>query len=147
MTMAMAMRANRPTTPTVDRSLSSLTSLFIRWTEGTNGNIPVLGYKLYMIELSTGEVTLEYDGSNNADIYHYWISHLVTNAYYSVYTVAVDFNGASLESEEAVFAVCLAPDHIDSPHFISATKTSLTMGWTKPAYTGGCPILSYALWM
>jgi hypothetical protein len=78
---------------------------------------------------------------------HYSIDNLITAEYYSVYVQAVNYNGISLESETAVFVVCLAPTHIDSPYFISSTETSLTMGWTKPEYTGGCPILSYALLM
>jgi hypothetical protein len=68
-----------------------------------------------MIEIATGIVTLEYDGSKNPDIFTYSIPDLVTGAYYSVYVQAVDFNGWSLESESAVFVVCLAPTHIDSP--------------------------------
>jgi len=57
-TMALAMRANAPQKPTVDRSLSSLESLFVRWEQGADGDIPILGTKLYMIELSSGQVTL-----------------------------------------------------------------------------------------
>ena len=46
-----------------------------------------------------------------------------------------------------MFEVCLAPDHIDSPDFVAATKSSITVAWTKPIHTGGCPILSYSLLM
>jgi hypothetical protein len=143
----MAEQASAPTMPTVDRSLSTLTSLFIEWTEGTTGDIEIDGYKVYLIEMATGIVSLQYDGSKNADVLHYTIDDLITAEYYSVYVQAVNYNGISLESEEAVFVVCLAPTHIDSPYFISSTGTSLTMGWTKPDYTGGCPIISYALLM
>lgn len=143
----MAAIASPPNKPTVNRSLSTLTSLFIEWTEGTPGDIEIDGYQVYLIEMATGKVSLQYDGSTNSDVLHFSIENLKTAAYYSVYVQAVNFNGISLESEEAVFAVCLAPTHIDSPYFISSTKTTLTMGWTKPEYTGGCPILSYALLM
>lgn len=111
------------------------------------GDIPVLGFKLYLIEISTGNVSLAYDGSSNSKITSYSIEGLITNAYYAVYVVAIDFNCESLNSEELVLPVCLAPTHIDSVYFISSTKTSLTLGWTKPDYTGGCPILSYAIYM
>jgi hypothetical protein len=100
-----------------------------------------------MIEIATGILTLEYDGSKNPDVYTYSIPDLLTGAYYSVYVQAVDFNGWSLESESAVFVVCLAPTHIDSPDYISSTKTSFTLSWTKPDYTGGCPVWSYAVYM
>ena len=72
---------------------------------------------------------------------------MITGNYYSFYVVAVDFNDVSEESEESVFVVCLTPTHIDSPYFISADQTSITMGWTKPGYLGGCPLLTYKLHM
>lgn len=84
-TIAMASPAAQPTTPTVNRDLSTLTSLFIEWGQGTPGDIPIDGYRLYMIEIATGIVTLEYDGSQNPDIYTYSIPNLVTSARYSVY--------------------------------------------------------------
>jgi len=46
-----------------------------------------------------------------------------------------------------VFVVCLPPDHISAPYYISSTKTEITLGWTEPHDTGGCPILSYVLYM
>jgi hypothetical protein len=97
--------------------------------------------------MSTGNVSLAYDGSTNSKITSYSIEGLITNEYYAVFVVAIDFNSYSLNSEELVLPVCLAPTHIDSVYFISSTKTSLTLGWTKPEYTGGCPILSYAIYM
>jgi len=126
----MSLPAAQPTVPTVNRELSSLTSVFIEWTQGTPGDIPIDGYKLYMIEMATGIVTLPYDGSKNPDVYSASIQNLVTGAYYSFYVVAVDFNGESLESESAVFVVCLAPTHIDSPDYVSSTQTSFTLSWT-----------------
>ena len=38
-TIAMASQAATPTKPTVNRELSTLTSVFIEWTEGTAGDI------------------------------------------------------------------------------------------------------------
>lgn len=58
----MASIAAQPPRPIVNRDFSSLTSVFIEWQEGTTGDILILGYKLYMVELASGEVTLQYDG-------------------------------------------------------------------------------------
>ena len=146
-TIALASQAATPTKPTVDRDLSTLNSVFIEWTEGTLGDIPIDGYRLWMIELATGTVSLVYDGANNARVFYQSIQNLETGAYYSFYVQAVNFNGWSLESEASVFSVCLQPTHIDSPDYVSSTKTSFTLRWTKPEYTGGCPILSYAVHM
>lgn len=67
-TIAMANQALQPPQPTVDRAKSSLTSVFIEWQEGAQGDIRVLGYELFMIELATGEVTRVYNGANNEDV-------------------------------------------------------------------------------
>ena len=75
------------------------------------------------------------------------MQNLATGAYYSFYVKAVDYNGLSLESEPAVFAVCLKPTHIDRPNFVSSTETSITLSWTKPDYLGGCPLLGYNIYV
>jgi hypothetical protein len=33
------------------------------------------------------------------------------------------------------------------PLYVSSTQTTITIRWIKPDYTGGCPILSYAVFM
>jgi hypothetical protein len=43
--------------------------------------------------------------------------------------------------------VCLAPNHIESVRYLSSTKTSINVGWKTPTYTGGCPLLSYSLFV
>lgn len=68
-----------------------------------------------------------------------------TGDYYAFYVVAVDFNSVSEPSPETVAAVCLPPYHIENPHFISAQKTEITLGWKEPTDDGGCPILGYEL--
>ena len=100
-----------------------------------------------MIDLSTGIVTLEYDGSNNSKILGFSVNNLVVGAYYSFYVYAKDFNGLSVESESVEFVVCLAPTHIYRPNYIESTTTSFTLSWTKPENMGGCPVLSYAIYM
>lgn len=70
-TIALASRASKPPKPSVNRLYSTLTSVFIEWQEGTAGEIPILGYKLFMIELATGEVTIVFDGTINSDVKQY----------------------------------------------------------------------------
>lgn len=100
-----------------------------------------------MLEMSTGIVSIVYDGSLNPLITAYNVGGLTTGSQYAFYVQSIDFNGVSLSSDESVFVVCLAPYHIDSPDFVAATRTSITVSWTKPAFTGGCPILSFTLLM
>ena len=70
--VAMATPTSQPSAPTVNRDLSTINSLFIEWEEGVEGDIPILGYKLYMIEKGTGGAMLIYDGSINALTKRYW---------------------------------------------------------------------------
>lgn len=72
---------------------------------------------------------------------------MVTGAYYSFYVKSVNFNGVSSESQSAVFSVCLAPQQIDSPDYVSSTPNSITLSWKPPAFVGGCPILTYVMYM
>ena len=143
--IALAAVPERPPQPTVDRSKSTLTSVHIKWEEGAPGDIPVLGYRLFQVELSTGLVSNVYSGDLNADTKSFLVTGLVTGDFYSFYVQSVNFNGASEQSEELVVAVCLAPTHIDSPFFISATKTTITLGWETHTFLGGCPTLGFKL--
>jgi predicted phage tail protein len=75
-TIAMAERASQPPVPTINREKSSLTSVYIEWQEGVAGQIQVLGFKLYMIDLQDGSVTNVYSGVENADVREYSVNGL-----------------------------------------------------------------------
>jgi hypothetical protein len=100
-----------------------------------------------MIELSTGEVSMQYDGTLNADVKQYSVQGLQTGHYYSFFVEAINYNSESEQSSELVVSVCLAPTHIDSPYYISSTGSRFTLGWETPLFLGGCPTLSYAIYM
>ena len=143
--IAMAAYPERPPQPTVDRLKSTLTSVHIEWDEGVPGDIEVLGYRLFQVELSSGLVSNVYTGDLNADVKAYSVTGLLTGHYYSFFVQAVNFNGVSEQSEELVVAVCLAPTHIDSPFFIASTKSAITLGWATHTFLGGCPTLGFRL--
>lgn len=143
--VAMADRADKPLAPTVDRTQSSQTSLFVKWQKVTTGDIVITGYRLNMIELASGNQQVVYDGSLNSEVTSYLVQGLSTGSYYAFYVTSVNFNGESLPSDEMTAVVCLEPFHLEKPDFVSATKTSISISWTQPTSTGGCPILSYAI--
>lgn len=125
----MADRADKPLAPTVDRTQSSQTSLFVNWQKVTTGNMPVLGYRLNMIELANGNHVLVYDGSLNSEVTSYLVQGLSTGSYYAFHVTSVNFNGESLPSDEMTAVVCLEPSHLEKPDFVSATKTSISLSW------------------
>lgn len=118
--VAIANPASTLAAPTINRSRSTKTSLFVEWTEGPPGDIPVDGYQLYMIKKGGKDgYELVYDGSLNPTTFSYQVTG-VTGASYALYVVAVDFNSVSQPSPETVASVCLSPFHIENPYFISA---------------------------
>lgn len=126
----MAERSDKPNKPSVDRTQSSQTSLFVNWQKVTTGNIAITGYKLNMIELASGNHQIVYDGSLNSKITSYLVQGLSTGSYYAFYVTSVNFNGESLPSDEMTAVVCLEPYHLEAPDFVSATKTSISLSWT-----------------
>lgn len=63
--VALAKPVSLPSTPTIDRSRSTRTSIWLTWTEGDAGDIPVLGFKVFQIYQGTGDSSMVYDGSLN----------------------------------------------------------------------------------
>lgn len=114
-TVAAAAPASQPPPPTIDRSLSTIDSLFVEWDEGDEGDIAVTGFRLYMTEKGTGNAAVVYDGSSNSRTKRFWVQGLATGQYYAFYVVALDFNSESPPSEETVAAVCVSPGHLESP--------------------------------
>ena len=47
--VALSKPVIKPEAVTINRDLSSSDSLFVEWKETTPGNIPLTGYRLYMI--------------------------------------------------------------------------------------------------
>ena len=115
----------KPDPVTINRELSSIDSLFVEWAESTPGDIPLTGYRLYMIQKGTGVEQIIYDGSLNPLNKRFWVQDLEQGLYYAFYVVAIDFNGESNPSDETVAVVCVTPGHLESPKMISTSLTSI----------------------
>lgn len=109
--------------------------------------LPIDGYKLYQTALGTGESTIAYDGSSNSEKLFYNVTGLITGQRYAFSVVSVNFNGDSLPSNELLAIVCIPPSGFPRPYFVSALQTSVTFAWIPPSETGGCPLLTYELYI
>ena len=135
--IALANPANKPQTPTINRALSHGTSLLVEWDEGTPGDIPILGYKLYMTERGTGVEQLVYNGSNNPVSKRFQVNNLERGKFYAFYVIANDFNSESPKSEEIEALVCVPPGLLTKPYKVCRTKTSIEIRWVPPQGDAG----------
>jgi len=74
------------------------------------------------------------------------ISNLTPGVEYSFKVSAVNFNGEGDQSLVGKIRSCVAPMNVSAPTLISSTSTTVTLRWTQPGNTGGCPITSYAIY-
>jgi len=156
-TVSLAAPAVQPAKPVLDRATtitattvykSTKTSLYLTWAAVTPLDaLEVDGYKLYMTKQGTGAAVCVYDGSRNNQKLFYNVTGLETGKRYSFYVVSVNANGVSAPSDELVVIICLPPTGFPKPKYLSSTKTSMTLGWEAPSDSGGCPLLTYTLYI
>ena len=90
---------------------------------------------------------MAYNGSTNSDKLFYNVANLQTQQRYAFYVHSVNFNGLSQGSPELNIIVCLPPANFERPHYISSTRNSVKIGWTKPKELGGCPLVTYKIFL
>ena len=145
-TVALGSLPSEPSSPQLNRDLSTQESLYVFWTALTAQDLDVEGYGLYMSATGEGnDFELVYDGFSQPDTYAVNITGLSTGKYYSFYLVAKNANGYSNPSNEARWLVCTPPSGLDPPVFSSATANSISLEWSEPDNDGGCPITTYGL--
>jgi len=138
----------QPAPPTLDPALNTKTSLLVTWVAvAPADSLPVDGYKLYMTELGTGAARCVYDGSAHSERLFHNVTDLETGKRYSFAVVSVNANGVSEPSPELLAVVCVPPTGFPRPRRLSSTRNSVTLGWAAPSDTGGCPLLTYQLYV
>ena len=89
-----------------------------------------------------GPFTLVYDGSKQASVFQHTVGNLTTGLYYRFKLQSININGNSGDSTISTISACLSPTNLTIPYMISATKTTVMIGWNQPN-DNGCSILSY----
>jgi len=83
---------------------------------------------------------------NFPNVLQYTVTGLVTGLAYNVKLQALNFNGASLASNEESFIICSTPSSFSDLYLVASTANSITLGWKSPLSDGGCPIIQYKLY-
>lgn len=129
---------------------SGPTYITLTWSESTATELPVLGYRLSVVDNSLGTDVFEevYNGLNYPNVLKYTVSHEVTGGMaYTFQVQALNYNGAGPASASVGYTICTAPWNLFPPNMTAVTATTMTLSWTQPASDGGCQVLSYSLYM
>ena len=94
-----------------------------------------------------GEFVLVYNGRNSPGITHYNATGLSTGNSYQFKVASLNYNGAGTFSTTLKVYSCLPPVDMLPPRFMSSTKTSISLDWTMPGNTNGCPLTKFILYM
>ena len=110
------------------------------------GGVPLTGYKLYQLSVSTGTTTLAYDGTNQPAVLTALVAGLTFGQQYTFW-----LTGLNPQEGPASSSVTLtAAGFPDAPGAItevsnSRTGTSIGLQWSAPASDGGSPVISYTM--
>ena len=121
-------------------NMSSMTSIYLNWDIQDDYETNVIGYQVWMESDQNGEFVLAYDGTNFPGVNYYDSTGLTTGNSYSYKLTSLNVNGAGAFTSPLVFYSCLPPTDILPPVFVSSTKTTMTLDWTYPTATNGCPL-------
>ena len=98
-----------------------------------------------MIDFSTAEKSMIYNGERNPNTLQFYKQDLREGGAFGFSVRAKNFNGFGEESQTATFTACTSPSGLKVPIVLDTTKTTMYFEWEPPSETGACPILSYDL--
>jgi hypothetical protein len=108
--------------------------------------VPLTGFKLYSLRLSTNEITLEHDGTDHPEILTKTVENLVLDEDYNFFVTGLNpYEGE--ESDQSVYRAAGRPQAVTLISEIDGSRTGQRIGleWTVPSSNGGSPIQYYTL--
>jgi hypothetical protein len=142
-----------PPSPARVESDCSNTSIAVSWpssepSPALEGN-RITGYKLYAAREGSNIFSLVYDGTGFPQVTSTVIAGLAPGDLYDLRVSAMNFNGEGPASAVALRTYsCVPPSGLRAPVRVPAesTASTITLSWSEPEATGGCPITGYALY-
>lgn len=107
----------------------------------------IIGYELWIEREHNGNFVRVYDGKYQSGINYFNATGLTTGNSYRFKVASINYNGAGAFSEPLKVYSCLPPDEILPPAYVSSTETAMTLDWTQPINTNGCPLDKFILMM
>jgi len=123
------------------------TSITVSWALTSDGGASVLGYRLYMVNVTTGGTSLVYDGKSIPTVTSHKVTGLSPGHEYEFYATAINRVGEGSESpSSATIKAATVPGQPAPPVYVSSTSTTITMTFTPVADNGGSVITGYKLY-
>lgn len=88
-----------------------------------------------------------YIGTSRPDILNFIVGGLITGLPYQLTVQASNVNGLSQPSPISTYYACSPPNRLETPFYISSSKTAIEIGWSTPLNLGGCPVLGYQIFI
>ena len=141
--------ASTPTILTAPTKVSSSKSaITIQWSLTSNGGSPVLGYKLYQKNMTTGGEFLVYDGSNIPTVSSYTATGLIAGNSYAFRASAINRVGEGPLSPYSIsIKAANAPGKPHTPTYVSSSSTTITITWQDNEDNGGSVITAYNIYL
>ncbi len=131
-------------TPYLNAS-SDPTLMEIKWVAVSSASsLPLLYYTVYW-DAGVSGASLASKACAATTLLSCVVQNLSQAASYSFEVVGVNYNGEGPRSETLRAIACSAPSDVQPPARVSTTKDSVSVRWTHPGSSGGCPITSYWL--
>jgi hypothetical protein len=126
-----------------ERINSTETSITMKWSAPTSADLKVTGYILSRDDGHYSDLAPIYFGKGRPDVLQFTSSNLTQGLPYRFSVQAINQNGYSLMSPYQTVYSCRLPIDLQTPFYVWSSSTMIKVGWTKPAYNGGCAILGY----
>jgi titin len=133
-------------------SSSSGSRITLTWDASTPVNTPgddILGYRLYVLNSTSGQYMKIFDGEENSSPAQRTFSYssVTQGQQYSFKVSVLTFNGESDNSTTFTTYACSSPSGMSVPSVNSVSLTSVTISWTPPSSQGGCSLTGYAVYL
>lgn len=120
----------------------------LEWDEILDTQLPVLGYSLKVNDGFGGKDFVNvFAQIAPPNVRSYLVSNLITGREYDFTIQASNFNGAGEASYPTSFIICTAPKELAAAQMTSYTQNTMELTWLAPNITGGCPVLSYSIYL
>ncbi len=138
-------------TPTISNApvmvMQSKSSITVSWSLTSNGGSPLLGYKLYQTNVTTGGEQLIYDGSTIPTISSFTSKGLTAGYVYQYRVSAINRVGeGQLSPLSTKIKAANVPSKPSAPYYVSSTSSTIIIQWNDVADNGGALITQFNIY-